>query len=100
METILIIVVNTNHSKQLYLSPPFTQTPEPLRKLAINVDWKLNGESHILNFGSQQFSYKILKLRSSNFDVLINTDYDGDNKVDKLEIYATKETCSTGDPYY
>jgi hypothetical protein len=66
---------------------------------ATNMDWKLKGENLILNFGSQQFSYKILKLTSSNFDVLINTDYDGDGKVDQLEIYATKENCSTGDPY-
>ena len=61
------------------------------------MDWKLKGENLILNFGSQQFSYKILRLNSTNFDVLVNTDYDGDGKVDKLEIYASKENCTTDD---
>ena len=64
-----------------------------------NMDWKLKGENLILNFGTQEFSYKILRLTQSNFDVQISTDYDGDGKADILEIYATREDCSTGDPF-
>jgi hypothetical protein len=64
-----------------------------------NMDWKLKGENLILNFGTQQISYKILRLTQDNFDVQISIDYDGDGKADNLEIYATRESCSTGDPY-
>jgi len=64
-----------------------------------NMDWKLKGENLILNFGTQLFTYKILRLTQSNFDVSISTDYDGDGKADNLEIYATRESCTTGDPY-
>ncbi|MGM9478900.1 lipocalin family protein [Pedobacter sp. GSP4] len=64
-----------------------------------NMDWKLKGENLILNFGAQQFTYKILRLTQNNFDVLVTMDYDGDGKADNLEIYATRENCTTGDPY-
>jgi hypothetical protein len=64
-----------------------------------NMDWKLKGENLILNFGTQEFSYKILRLTQSNFDVQISRDYDGDGKADILEIYATRENCSTGEPF-
>lgn len=63
------------------------------------MDWKLKGENLMLKFGTQQITYKILRLTQSNFDVQISTDYDGDGKADNLEIYATRENCSTGDPY-
>jgi len=45
-----------------------------------NIDWKLKGENLILSFGTQEFSYKILRLIKSNFDAQISTDYDGDGK--------------------
>jgi hypothetical protein len=48
---------------------------------------------------SLENSYKILTLTRDNFDVQISIDYDGDGKADNLEIYATRESCSTGDPY-
>lgn len=47
----------------------------------------------------KQISYKILRLTQHNFDVQISIDYDGDGKADNLEIYATRESCNTSDPY-
>lgn len=47
----------------------------------------------------QQFTYKIIRLTKSNFDVSVSTDYNGDDKADHLEIYATRESCTTGAPY-
>lgn len=65
-----------------------------------NMDWKLLGENLFLNFGSQIFRYKILKLNATNLDLSIQIDYDKDGKADNIEIYAIKEPCVTGEPSY
>lgn len=62
------------------------------------MEWRVKGENLILAFGAQEITYKILRLNESNFDVLIRSDYDGDVKLDDLEIYATREKCTGGDP--
>lgn len=64
-----------------------------------NLDWKIKGENLILNFGPQEFIYKILRLTPKNFDVSINVDFDGDGKIDKVELYFEKGTCQIGDPF-
>jgi hypothetical protein len=61
--------------------------------------WRVKGENLILAFGAQEITYKILRLTETNFDVLIRSDYDGDGKLDDLEIYATREKCTGGDPF-
>lgn len=63
------------------------------------MDWELKGENLILSFGKQPIIYNILRLTENNFDVQISTDYDAEGEADEVEIYATRENCSTGDPF-
>ena len=63
------------------------------------MDWKIKGKKLLLNFGSQVFTYDIIRLNETNFDVSIKLDFDNDGKVDDLELHAIKAPCTTGDPY-
>lgn len=64
-----------------------------------SMDWKIKGKKLLLNFGTQVFTYDILRLNETNFDVSIQLDFDNDGKIDDLELHAIKESCTTGDPY-
>ncbi len=59
--------------------------------------WRLEGENLILR-GPKDIYYKILRLNETNFDVSVTVDFDGDGKVDKVELYAVKGDCEKNDP--
>ena len=63
------------------------------------MDWKIKGRKLLLNFGSQVFTYDIIRLNETNFDVSIKLDFDNDGKVDDLELHAIKVPCTAGDPH-
>lgn len=59
--------------------------------------WRLEGENLILR-GPKDIYYKIIRLNETNFDVSVTVDFDGDGKVDKVELYAVKGDCEKDDP--
>lgn len=59
--------------------------------------WRLEGNNLVLR-GPKDTYYKILRLNETNFDVSLTVDFDGDGKIDKVEIYAIKGTCEKSDP--
>jgi hypothetical protein len=59
--------------------------------------WKIKGNDLILTFGTQSFTYKILRLTYDYFDVSIKVDYNGDGKLDDVEIYAVRKPCQFSD---
>ncbi len=63
-----------------------------------NMGWKIKGRNLLLNFGQQVFTYNIIRLDDTNFQVSIKTDFNNDGKIDNVEIHAIKKACTMGDP--
>ncbi|MFN0292003.1 lipocalin family protein [Pedobacter helvus] len=61
------------------------------------MEWKIKGRKLILNFGQQVFTYQIIKLDDISFEVSIKIDYDGDGKLDELELHAIRKPCTDWD---
>ncbi|RZJ64578.1 MAG: hypothetical protein EOO47_26920 [Flavobacterium sp.] len=59
--------------------------------------WRMDGDNLILR-GPKDSYYKIIRLNETNFDVSVTVDFDGDGKLDKVEIYAVKGNCEKNDP--